>query len=77
MKRDRGPYVRQSDLNHEGEPSLRYMAEMWAKNAQRFEQKAAVARENARRYLEAADARAAEKLARKERRRVSRKAGRK
>jgi hypothetical protein len=52
IKRDRDPHVKHSELKHEGEPSLRYMAEMWAKDAERLERAAAIARGNARLALE-------------------------
>lgn len=59
MKRDRDPYVRQSDLK-QGEPFLRYMAALYIEEAEKLEAKAAIARENARRCLEAAERRATE-----------------
>jgi hypothetical protein len=49
---------------------------MCTKLAEKLEQEATIERERARRYLEAADASAAEKRARKEVRRVRQKAGR-
>jgi len=59
-------------LTHQGEPTLRYLAEMCIKRAAAFEQDAAIERERARRYLEAAEDRAEEKLTRKEARRKRR-----
>jgi hypothetical protein len=53
-------------LKYQGEPTLRYLAEMCIKRAEMLEQEAAIERERARQYLEAADARAAEKRTRKE-----------
>src|SRR5262249_55285357 len=44
-------------------PSLRYLSEMCTKRAEALEQDAAIERQRARRYLEAAEARAEEKLA--------------
>jgi hypothetical protein len=64
MKRDRDPYVRGSMLKHSPESTLRYLAEMYGQNE--LKQAAEVAR--ARRCLEAADAKAAEKRVRKEQR---------
>jgi len=72
MRRDRPPYPLHSMLTHQGEPTLRYLAEMCIKRAEAFEQDAAIERERARRYLEAAEDRAEEKLARKEARRKRR-----
>jgi hypothetical protein len=69
MMRKRTPHPLHSMLTHQGEPTLRYLAEMCSKRAAAFEQDAAIERERARRYLEAAEARAEEKLARKEVRR--------
>jgi hypothetical protein len=69
MRRDRPPYPLHSMLTHQGEPTLRYLAEMCIKRAEAFEQDAAIERERARRYLGAAEARAEEKSARKEARR--------
>jgi hypothetical protein len=69
MMRKRTPHPLHSMLTHQGEPTLRYLAEMYSKRAAAFEQDAAIERERARRYLEAAEARAEEKLARKEVRR--------
>jgi hypothetical protein len=66
MKRDRDPYVRGSMLKHFTESTLRHLAEMYKQNE--LKQTAEVARENARRCLEAADAKAAEKRVRKEQR---------
>jgi hypothetical protein len=66
MKRDRDPYVRGSRLKHSTESTLRHLAEMYGQNE--LKQAAEVARENARRCLEAADALAAEKRVRKEQR---------
>ena len=77
MKRDRGPYPSEYTLKASSEPTLRYLAEMYAKRAEEHEREAAIARENAKLCLEAADARAAEKRARKEARRASRTEGRK
>jgi hypothetical protein len=62
---------KQYELDHEGEPSLRY-----TENAERLEKAAAIALENAWRCLEAAEAKAAEKRARKEQRRALRQAAR-
>jgi hypothetical protein len=45
-------------LMHQGEPTLRYLAELCMKRAE--EQEAAVERERGRRYLKAAEARATE-----------------
>jgi hypothetical protein len=59
-------------LTHQGEPTLRYLAEMCSKRAEALEQEAGIERERARRYLEAAEGRAEEKLARKEARRKRR-----
>jgi hypothetical protein len=56
--------VRGSTLKHSTESTLRHLAEMYGRNE--LKQAAEVARENTRRYLEAADAKAAEKAARKE-----------
>jgi hypothetical protein len=66
MKRDRDPYVRGSMLKHSTESTLRHLAEMYGQNE--LKQAAEVARENARRCLEAADAKAAERRVRKEQR---------
>ena len=33
MKRDKDPYMRDYELKQQGEPTLRYMAEMFAKRA--------------------------------------------
>jgi hypothetical protein len=66
MKRERDPYVRGSRLKHSTESTLRHLAEMYGQNE--LKQAAEVARENARRCLEAADAKAAEKRVRKEQR---------
>jgi hypothetical protein len=63
MKRDRDPYVRGSRLKHYTESTLRHLAEMYGQNE--FKQAAEVARENARRCLEAADAKAAERRMRR------------
>jgi hypothetical protein len=70
------PYVTQGDLDHQGEPGLRHLANVYAKRAAEHELEAAIARENARQCLEAAEARAAEKRTRKEQRRAQRKAAR-
>jgi hypothetical protein len=69
MMRKRTRYPLHSMLTHQGEPTLRYLAEMCSKRAAAFEQEAAIERERARRYLEAAEARVDEKWARKEARR--------
>jgi len=69
MRRERTPYPLHSMLKYQGEPSLRYLSEMCTKRAEALEQDAAIERQRARRYLEAAEARAEEKLARKEVRR--------
>ena len=53
-------------LRHQGEPTLRYLAEMCTKLAEKLEQEATIERERARRYREAADARAAEKRTKRE-----------
>jgi len=53
-------------LKHQGEPTLRSLAEMCTKLAEKLEQEATIERERARRYLEAADARAAEKWTKRE-----------
>src|SRR5215510_12460342 len=66
MKRDRDPYVRGSMLKHSTESTLRHLAEMYRQNE--LKQAAEVARENARRCLKAADAKAAERRVRKEQR---------
>jgi hypothetical protein len=57
-------------LTHQGEPTLRSLAEMCTRRAEELEREAAIERERARQYLEAADARAAEKRTRKEARRA-------
>ena len=62
MKRQRNPYVRGSRLKHSAEATLRHLAEMYEQNE--LKQAAEVASENARRCLEAADAKAAEKRVR-------------
>jgi hypothetical protein len=70
MMRKRTPYPLHSMLTRQGEPTLRYLAELCIKRAERLDgQDAAIERERARRYLEAAEARAEEKSARKEARR--------
>jgi hypothetical protein len=66
MQRERTRHPLPSMLRHQGEPTLRYLAEMCTKRAEVLKQEAAIERERARRYLEAADARAAEKRTRKE-----------
>jgi hypothetical protein len=76
MRRTRNPYPADYELKACGEPSLRELAEMCAKEAEQLEHEAAIARENARIYLEAAEARAAEKAAWKEQRRALRQAAR-
>jgi hypothetical protein len=70
--RKRTPHPLHSMLTHQGEPTLRHLAEMCSKRAAALEQDAAIERERARRYLEAAEGRAEEKLARKEARRKRR-----
>jgi hypothetical protein len=67
MQRERSRRPLPSMLKHQGEPTLRYLAEMCTKLAEKLEREAAIERERARRYLEAADARAAEKRTRKSR----------
>ena len=69
MKRERDPYVRGSRLKHSTESTLRHLAEMYGQNE--LKQAAEVARENARRCLEAADAKAAENRVRKKEERAS------
>jgi hypothetical protein len=69
MMRKRTPYPLHSMLTHQGEPTLRYLAEMCIKRAEALEQEAGIERERGRRYLEAAEARAEEKSARKQVRR--------
>jgi hypothetical protein len=76
MKRERNSQPLHSMLRHQGEPTLHYLAEMCTKLAEKLEQEATIERERARRYLEAADASAVERRARKEVRRVRQKAGR-
>jgi hypothetical protein len=66
MKRERNPYVREYALKHLTEPSLRDLADMYTETAEQHEREAAIARENARHCLEAAEARAEEKRAKKE-----------
>jgi hypothetical protein len=66
MRRERTRHPLPSMLRHQGEPTLRYLAEMCTKLAEKLEKEAAIERERARRYLEAADARAAEKRTRKD-----------
>jgi hypothetical protein len=65
-------YPRKYELDGDGRASLRYFAEWHAKNAEEHAGQAGIDAENARRCLEAAEARAAEKLARKEQRRAAR-----
>ena len=77
MKHNRDRYLRDYELNHQGEPGLRELAEMFAKRAEEHEQEAAISQVNARRCLEAADARAREKAARRDARRAERQALRK
>jgi hypothetical protein len=74
MKHDQPPYLSDSELKQWGEPSLRQWADKYAQDAERLEREAAHARDKARWFLEAADAKAAEKRARKEVRRAQRKA---
>ena len=76
MKRARTSYPLLSMLKHQGEPTLRSLADMCSRRAEMFEQEAAIERERARRYLEAADLRAEEKRTAKEARRVRQKVGR-
>ena len=66
MRRERNPYVREYALKHSTEPSLRDLAGIYTETAERLEREAAIARENARHCLEAAEARAEEKRAKKE-----------
>jgi hypothetical protein len=66
VRRERSPHPLHSMLRHQGEPTLRSLAEMCTRRAEELEREAAIERERARRYIEAADARAAEKRARKE-----------
>jgi hypothetical protein len=61
VNRVRPPYPLHSLLRYQGEPTLRYLAEMCIKRAEALEQEATIERERGRRYLEAAEARAAEK----------------
>jgi hypothetical protein len=66
MRRERTRHPLPSMLRHQGESTLRYLAEMCTKLAEKLEKEATIERERARRYLEAADARAAEKRTRKD-----------
>ena len=64
MKRERTSQPLHSMLRRQGEPTLRYRAEMCTALAEKLEQEAAIERERARRYLKAADLSAAEKRTR-------------
>jgi membrane protein involved in colicin uptake len=77
MKRDKPPYLRDYELKRWGEPSLRYFAKQCAEEAKTHERAAAIARDKARWFLAAADAKAAEKRARRDGRRARRQAERK
>lgn len=69
MMRKRTPFPLHSMLMHQGEPTLRYLAELCMKRAEALdEQEAAIERERGRRYLKAAEARATEKQDRKAKR---------
>jgi hypothetical protein len=65
MRRKRDPYPRPYELAEHGEPTLRYLAEMHAKNAKEHDRQARLERELSAIYLNAAEARALEKAARK------------
>ena len=56
MKRERASHPLHSMLEHQGEPTLRYLAELCITLAEKLEQEAAIERERGRRYLEAANA---------------------
>src|SRR5262245_56621328 len=66
MQRARTRHPLPSMLKQQGEPTVRYLAEMCTKLAEKLEHDATIERERARRYLEAADARAAEKRTKRE-----------
>lgn len=73
MTRRNGRHPHDYELKNYAEPSLRYFAEVCTKRAAALiGREAAIMREKAHRYLEAAEAKAAEKQARKEARRASR-----
>jgi hypothetical protein len=74
MKRDKAPYLRDYELKRWGEPSLRYFAKQYAQEAETHERAAAIARDKARWFLAAANAKSVEKRARKEDRRARRQA---
>jgi hypothetical protein len=63
-------------LRYQGEPTLRSLAEMCTRRAEALEKEAAIERERARRYLEAADEKAVEKSARRDARRKTARAAR-
>jgi hypothetical protein len=79
MKRDKPPYLRDYEFKRWGELSLRCFAKQCAEDAETLERAAAIARDEASSFLAAADAKAAEKRARKEqrpRRRIARSSSR-
>jgi hypothetical protein len=75
MKRDKPSYLREHEIKRWGE-SLRYFAKHYAQDAERLEREAAIARDKARWFLEAAEAKAAAKQARKGERRAANRAQR-
>jgi hypothetical protein len=65
MKRDKPPYLRDYEFKRWGELSLRCFAKQCTEEAETLERAAAIARDKASWFLAAADAKAAEKRARK------------